>query len=111
MKWIELHHTQQLNEIIEKSKSEPIIIFKHSTRCPISSMALNRFEAKWNFSIDSYFLDLIQFRNVSNEIETIFSVHHQSPQILLIKNGVCIYHSSHISISASDIYNQLNEHK
>lgn len=112
MKWLPLTDISQLHALINTSKEQSangstVLIFKHSTRCSISSMALSRLESKWenDQNIQTYFLDLLRFRDVSNEIANIFSVEHQSPQVLIIKNGKCIYHNSHNGIS----YNAIKE--
>ncbi len=100
--WIELQDLSQLNELKEHSFTQKIIIFKHSTRCSISNMALRVFENSFDFENEnykSYFLDLISFRNISNEIATQYQVTHQSPQVLVIENGVCIQNESHEDIS------------
>ncbi|WP_340198477.1 bacillithiol system redox-active protein YtxJ [Ascidiimonas sp. W6] len=101
--WIALENINQLNDIVELSKETPVVIFKHSTRCGISRMVLNGFEREFDIEDDKiklYFLDLIQFRKISNEIATRFNVWHESPQLLLIKKGEMIHHSSHSSISS-----------
>lgn len=108
MLWHELTDIAELLEIINLSKEQNIsavLLFKHSTRCSISSMALNRLESKWidTDTIPAYYLDLLNHRDISNEIENLFSVEHASPQVLLIKNGTCIYHNSHSGISAAAI--------
>lgn len=111
MLWHKLTDISQLQDIINLSKEQSpnngltVLIFKHSTRCSISSMALSRLETRWtdNDKIATYFLDLLNYRDISNEIESVFSVEHASPQVLLIKNGVCIYNASHTNISATDI--------
>lgn len=103
---IPLTDVAQLNSITQSSELSPVAIFKHSTRCSISSMALNRIERDWkkhNPSIPIYYLDLIRFRNISNLIADIFKVQHESPQLLIIRNGVCVYHASHNAIDAADI--------
>lgn len=111
MKWLPLTDISQLHALINTSEQSAngstVLIFKHSTRCSISSMALSRLESKWenNQNVQTYFLDLLRFRDVSNEIANIFSVEHQSPQVLIIKNGTCIYHNSHNGIS----YNAIKE--
>ncbi len=112
MNWIHLTDSKQLNDIIERSNSSSVravLVFKHSTRCSISSMALNRVESKWkdDETIPIYFLDLIQFRPISNEIAEFYKVEHQSPQVLLIKNGKCIYNESHSSIRVDSILQAL----
>ena len=86
MNWNQLISMDQLSELKKKSTEKPQLIFKHSTRCSISIMALNRFERGEGASnVDFYLLDLLSFRNISNEIADQFNVHHQSPQILLKK--------------------------
>lgn len=103
MNWKVLDKLDQIEKIIEASHNKPQLIFKHSTRCIISKMALKNFEGDFNLEdiIDTYYLDLIANRNISNEIAEVFAVEHQSPQILLIKDGVAVYAASHESIDAN----------
>lgn len=104
MHWISLTTPEQLNEIKLKSAQKPQVIFKHSTRCSISSMALNRLErSEEPDGVDFYYLDLIAHRNISSKIAEDFNVYHQSPQILVIKNGECVYDESHSSITMDDV--------
>lgn len=108
MNWIQLTTTDQLDSIKEKSHQVPQVIFKHSTRCSISSMALGRLErAKVPDNADFYYLDLIAHRDISNKIAADFHVPHESPQILIIKNGSCTYHESHMGITMDDITEQV----
>lgn len=100
--WVPLTSVEQLDEIIEKSASRTQIIFKHSTTCGISRMVFNRFGKDFDFhgnQVDPYYLDLHSYRQVSNETATRFQVVHQSPQLLIIKNGVVAAHSSHGGIT------------
>jgi bacillithiol system protein YtxJ len=109
MNWIELTSSNQIKEIIEKSKAKPQVIFKHSTRCSISAMAKGRLErglAPGN--ADFYFLDLINYRNISNQVSSEFDVSHESPQILIIRNGECVYDESHGSITMDEIKEQVS---
>lgn len=89
------------------SRHSPILIFKHSTRCGISSMAKNRLERSWNekdsVRVQPYLLDLIRYRSVSDAVESEFNVMHQSPQVLIITNGQCIYEASHLGINYEDL--------
>ncbi len=104
MTWINLNSLAQLNEI--KNANGYSLIFKHSTRCSISMMAKKNFELDWNVIPEDttlYFLDLISHRDISNEIAKIFEVAHQSPQILLIKDGDCVLEASHSDISAEEV--------
>jgi bacillithiol system protein YtxJ len=100
--WTELTDLEQLTEIVAISNVKPIVIFKHSTRCSISRMALKQFEREYdlNETVDAYFLDLIAHRDVSNEIASRFNVYHESPQLILIKNGKAVYDVSHSDIDA-----------
>lgn len=104
MTWLDLNSLQQLDQI--KKDVGYSLIFKHSTRCSISLMAKRSFEFDWD-KIPSdtklYFLDLIANRDISNEIAELFQVAHQSPQILLIKDGDCVLEASHSDISAEEV--------
>ena len=107
MDWIALTEKEQLADIKELSKNKPQLIFKHSTRCSISGVAKNRLEKSTPpEDIDFYFLDLIRNREISNKIAEDFSVFHESPQVLLIKNGECVYDESHSGISMDEIKEQ-----
>ena len=103
--WIALTDLGQLNEIMDLSHEQPVAIFKHSTRCSISRMALKQFENEFDLegSVTPYFLDLLNHRDISNEIATRFEVYHQSPQLLLIKEGNSIYDASHSDIDAVEL--------
>ena len=108
MDWIELTTTSQLADIKEQSKNKPQVIFKHSSRCNISGVAKNRLERNTPpANVDFYFLDLIKNRDISNKIAEEFSVFHESPQVLMIKNGECIYDESHSGISMDEIEEQV----
>jgi bacillithiol system protein YtxJ len=107
MNWIPLTDASQLVTIKERSFKQPQVIFKHSTRCSISSVAKNRLENREApAGIDFYYLDLLSFRSLSHQIAEDFKVYHESPQVILIKNGECTYDESHGSISMSDIAEQ-----
>lgn len=109
MNWIDLYTPEQLSSIKDLSKNRPQVIFKHSTRCSISNVAKARLEkAAVPEQIDFYFLDLLKHRQLSNQIAEEFDVHHESPQVLLIQNGECIYDESHSGISMSEIEQQVS---
>ncbi len=104
MNWIPLNKEEQLEQIRERSSIVPQVIFKHSTRCGTSSMVLDRLErSKTPEKIDFYFLDLIRHRDISNKISEQFHVYHESPQLLLIKNGECVYDESHMGIRMDEL--------
>jgi bacillithiol system protein YtxJ len=108
MNWTSLASIEQIDDIINKSFIQPQIIFKHSTRCSISSVVKNRLDKnELPEKTDFYYLDLIAHRNISNQIAETFKVAHESPQILLIKKGECIYDESHSGIYMEEIINQL----
>ncbi len=104
MIWIPLEDGNQLDEIITDSRIIPKVIFKHSTRCNVSSMAKNRLDKnEAPDGINFYFLDLIKYRDLSNKIAHYFEVYHQSPQVLVIIKGKCIYNESHSGIRFDEI--------
>jgi bacillithiol system protein YtxJ len=107
MNWIALTDIEQIGDIITSSKQQPVVIFKHSSRCGTSDMVKMRLErSEQPENIDFYFLDLIRHRDISNNISEVFNVYHESPQVLLIKNGECIYDESHHAIYMDDIKEQ-----
>lgn len=103
--WIPLKHMDQLDEVVALSNQKLAVIFKHSTRCIVSRTALKQFENEFDLEhqIDAYFLDLLEHRDISNEIASRFGVYHQSPQLLLIKEGKSIYDVSHSDIDAGEL--------
>ena len=104
--WQQLTTLDQLEQIEKDSATKPVAIFKHSTSCGISRMVLRQLESEYAIDpnrLDLYFLDLKAYRNVSNEIANRFKVHHESPQMILIKNGTAVYNTSHGSISAGEL--------
>jgi len=108
MNWIDLYDIQQLADIKELSKTRPQVIFKHSTRCSISTMAKSRLERNEQPETgDFYYLDLLKYRSISDQVAEDFGVAHQSPQILLIKNTECVYEESHSGIQMDDITEQI----
>jgi bacillithiol system protein YtxJ len=102
--WKEMTTEAQISEIVELSHEKPQLIFKHSTRCSISSMAKSRLEREWNLeNVEPWYLDLIAYRNVSNAIASKLGVYHESPQAIVLKDGIVVYDASHNSISVSEM--------
>ncbi len=109
IKWITLKSIDQAKLYIEKT-DVPVVFFKHSTSCSISAMMISRFEREWTFGeqeLIPIYLDLIAHRDVSNFLATYLEVPHQSPQILLVTNGKCIFNASHNAISCSHVASRL----
>ena len=99
MNWIDLTSEEEYSQIKQRSNSRPQVIFKHSTRCSISSMAKHRLEQAFApGEMDFYHLDILRHRNLSNQIATDLDVWHESPQIIVIKNEVSVYDESHSGI-------------
>ncbi|MEO8773247.1 MAG: bacillithiol system redox-active protein YtxJ, partial [Gelidibacter sp.] len=104
--WINLTTIEQLDEIVERSKTKTQIIFKHSTRCGVSRMVMNQFKKSYRLSeseADLYYLDLLNYRAISGEIAEKFQVMHESPQLLVIKNGVVVAYASHSGINNMEL--------
>ena len=106
MNWIVLEDYSQIQKAL--LQTEPFLVFKHSTRCSISSLVKSRFERKFNnTSIKLFYLDLLRFRSLSNQLAHDFKIKHESPQVILIKGRTCIYHVSHNAIDADVIKGKL----
>ena len=102
LSWTPLISVEEINTIKEISKNQSILIFKHSTRCGISRMVIKQFESLFNEEnkqLKVYYLDLLNFREVSSKLSEVFQVIHQSPQLLVIKNGISVYNESHYEIT------------
>lgn len=109
--WSSLNREDQIQEIIEESKAKPVIIFKHSTSCSISATAKGRLERQWSDSgleqVKPYYLDLLSYRPVSQQVARTFGIEHESPQLLLIRDGECIYDASHMGIRLEEVKKHL----
>jgi bacillithiol system protein YtxJ len=111
VKWINLTSESQFQELMESSKEKAVAIFKHSTRCNISSMVKMRLEKNWqpDEEIIPVYLDLLAHRNISNAIESFTGIRHESPQMIVFRNGKPIYNASHGSIDADDLGQKIKE--
>lgn len=111
--WTKLESEKQLSDLREKSQQQTILIFKHSTRCSISRAALDRLERNWDADkvgdVQTYYLDLLENRSLSNRIAEDFDVQHESPQVLLIRNGQSFYDRSHFDIDFISIRQAVKE--
>jgi bacillithiol system protein YtxJ len=109
MNWIALKKPNQLEALRAESKNQPVVIFKHSTSCSISRTALSRLERNWKeeemASVKLYYLDLLSYREISNGIADLFEVRHESPQVILLKDGEAVFHRSHFDIDFTSIRN------
>lgn len=109
MNWLKLETLSDYNNMVASSNEEgyfAVAVFKHSTRCPVSMMAKLKMSTTWDIDenkLPLYYLDLIKYREISNQIAVDFDVQHESPQLLVIKNNKCVYHASHGSISVSKV--------
>lgn len=109
IKWVHFKDENELPSFLEESNHKTVMFFKHSTRCSISSMAKSRLESEWDLDeeVTPIYLDLISYRNLSNLLADKFGVQHESPQIILVKEGIAVYDASHSQISVSDIKKSL----
>ena len=111
MNWIALTKPEQVHNLLKESNEGPVMIFKHSTACSISATAKNRVERQWAEAgledVKAYYLDLLAHRSVSNLIADQLGVRHQSPQLLLLQDGDCVYHASHLGINLNEVKQKL----
>lgn len=110
--WKVLEDINQLDNIMDLSKDKPVVIFKHSTSCGISRMVLNQFQNHADFDEDSvllFYLDLLAHRDISNAISEKLGIQHQSPQMIILKQGQVVHHASHSAITPAAVNNVLAE--
>ncbi len=110
MNWQKITSSEDLVKINQQSYYQKVLIFKHSTRCSISATVLSRLERSWKEEeakhIILFYLDLLSYRELSNQIATFYGVVHESPQVLLIDKGKCMYHASHFDINFAEIIHE-----
>jgi len=103
MEWNALRSEDQVGKLHEESRTNPILIFKYSSRCSLSRVVLDRLERSWkpdqSPEMKAYFLDLISYRSISDMVSRHYNVPHESPQVLVVRNGTAIYDESHLGIS------------
>ena len=110
MNWKDLTSIEELNSAILASNDVLVVLFKHSTRCSISRMALKMLEMGWEESfsdVDAYYLDLLNHRDVSNSIAEKLEIEHQSPQMLVLKDGKVLSVTNHSDISIDEVKKHL----
>jgi len=107
MNWKRITTTEHLSQLEEESRDNSVLIFKHSTRCSISDSALGRLQRNWKEEnaeqMSCYYLDLIQFRDLSNRVAEKYGIRHESPQALIIRDGKCVFSQTHSQIRLSDL--------
>ena len=106
MNWINIENSKDIDNILEQSNTIPCLIFKHSTRCHMSAMSKYILETEWKLAdnqLKPYFLDILNFKKLAVEVSEKLSEFHQSPQVLLVKNGECFYEESHLAINYEEI--------
>ena len=104
--WLPLTQPEQITDLAQASREQPVLIFKHSTTCSISAAAKNKLERQWadsGLDLPIYYLDLLRFRPLSALIAEQFGIRHESPQLLLIQDGECTFDASHMGIRLSDV--------
>ncbi len=111
MHWQDLSTLDRLDHVDALSAERPVMIFKHSTRCSISKAALNRLERNWSGEDaarhPAFLLDLLAHRAVSNAVAERYQVRHESPQVLVIRDGRCTYSATHTAITYADVLEAL----
>lgn len=105
MNWETLNTEQQFLELLKQTPT--FAIFKHSTRCSISAMAKSRVEREWNYDFPIYYLDLLNYRPISNLIAVQSGIEHASPQLIVFENGKQVYNASHSAIAVEEIATEL----
>jgi bacillithiol system protein YtxJ len=109
---IELRQDRDLEQLLERSKTNPVLIFKHSTQCPISSYVYKDFTAFADSAGEVLcgLVLVVESRTLSNAIASRLGVRHESPQVIVVKEGRATWHASHWSITADSLSEALRSH-
>ncbi len=102
----EIHDTEELDALIEKSNEQAIVLFKHSTTCPISAGVYQEIS---NADTDINLIVVQRARAVSTAIAEKTGVRHESPQAIILRNAEVVYHASHYDVTASDVMSELSK--
>ena len=102
--FIDLDNTKQLEKLFESSHQKPVVLFKHSTTCPISA---NVFEDVSQTDATIYLITVQEARSVSNAVAEKTGIKHESPQAIVLRDGNPVYYASHYDITHSDIANAM----
>lgn len=117
--WEGPHVSEIMNEedwklVRDESKKKPVFVFKHSTECPISAGAAYRtnvwLKKAHKDAPKIYFVKVIERRPVSQKIEAEVEVKHESPQLLLLKDGKSVWNTSHEAITSEAIDGAVKQH-
>lgn len=100
----EIRNTEELDALIEKSNEQAIVLFKHSTTCPISAGVYQEIS---NADADINLIVVQRARDVSSAVAEKTGIRHESPQAFVVKNGKVVYHASHYDVTASDVEKML----
>ncbi|MDF2720465.1 MAG: ral stress protein [Paenibacillus sp.] len=113
MEWTQLESEKQWLNLLETSAESDVLVFKHSTSCPISAEAYEQFlsylHKDANPDVEYALVHVIEDRPVSNLIAQTLNVKHESPQVLFVRGRKAVWHTSHWRITASALREQLNE--
>jgi bacillithiol system protein YtxJ len=109
-RWEYLRNVTDFENLLSASEEKPLVIFKHSTRCPISSMALDRFnDAVSDIAnlANVVMIDVIDDRPISLHVANALQITHQSPQVLVVSKQKAVYDNSHNGIQGKNVLDQL----
>ena len=92
--------TSSFQNLIERSNQVPVVIFKHSLTCPISASAYDQMsECEGDIAL----VEVQRARELSNEIEDRLNVPHESPQVIVLRNGQVAWNASHFKITTDAV--------
>ena len=95
-----------IEKLTEQSKERPVVIFKHSLTCPISAAAFDQMEL---FEGSVSLIEVQKARELSNEIEARLGVRHESPQVIVLRNGQVVWNASHFKITSDAVAKAVSE--
>jgi len=98
--FIKVTETKSLDDLTNRSKDRPIVIFKHSLTCPISASA---YDEMTEFDGEVALVEVQRSRELSAEIENRLGVAHESPQVIVLRNGQVAWNASHFKITANAV--------
>jgi bacillithiol system protein YtxJ len=98
---------EDFDELVKRSKRKPVAIFKHSLACPVSSSAYRELES---FPTEIALVEIQNARDLSQEIGVRTGIRHESPQLIVLRNGQPVWHASHWKITAHAVEQAMLDH-
>ncbi len=107
-KFVAVESSAALDELFARSQQTPVVLFKHSSTCPISARAYRQME---QLGGEVALVVVQRARDVSRAVETVTGVQHESPQVFILRHGKAAWSTSHFDITTEAVAQATRENE